>query len=61
MSTRAIAPIVGKSVGQVHADRVAGVQLLNASNAEADRETDSVQSGAAWVESGDNIPLETGA
>lgn len=33
MSTRAIAPIVGKSVGTVHADRATGVQRMNTSPA----------------------------
>jgi len=33
MSTRAIAPTVGVSVGTIHADRVAGVQQLNTSSA----------------------------
>ena len=52
MSTRAIAPIVGVSVGQTHADRVAGVQALNTS---VDRETGEITEttvptpAAAWA------------
>lgn len=46
MSTRAIAPIVGVSVGQVHADRTAGVQSLNTSALAVDTTTGEITEAA---------------
>lgn len=57
MSTRAIAPIVG--VSQKTVDRDARNQVSHYDSPKPERETGTFQTGAAWVESGDEIPLET--
>lgn len=58
MSTRAIAPIVGKSVGTVHSDREAGVQELNTSPV-PERRTATLQHGGGFVAPGEEIPIDT--
>jgi|GEM_PF-4091830 len=59
MSTRAIAPIVGKDQSVITRDIQASKQVMQSASPKPERETGMFQTGAAWVESGEEIPLET--
>ncbi len=59
MSTRAIAPVVGVSQKTASRDVLAGESHDSPDPQTRERRTATIQSGAAWVEPGQEVPIDT--